>query len=122
MKAWVALGFLTVALSCGGILALTASAGEHAKPPTGVSDGNYQTMTDAAMRQMHADMNRAAPTGDADHDFLTMMIPHHQGAVDAARAVLLYGRDPRTLRLAKEILAEQALEIEYMRSLLRQEP
>ena len=56
-------------------------------------------------------------SGDPDRDFAAMMIPHHQGAVDAAKAVLLYGKDPQVKRLAQEILTEQALEIEYMRRL-----
>lgn len=32
--------------------------------------------------------------GNPDHDFVTMMMPHHQGAVDMAEAVLLSTQDP----------------------------
>jgi YVTN family beta-propeller protein len=61
----------------------------------------------------------AAPmTGDADHDFSAMMIPHHQGAIDMARAYLASAaaaKDPATRRLAQEIIVTQEQEIEVMR-------
>ena len=63
-------------------------------------------------RMMHA--MHATPTGDADIDFLAMMIPHHAGAVDMARAVLRHGRDAATRQLAEEIIASQTIEIEGM--------
>lgn len=68
---------------------------------------------DAAMARMMNDMHRPL-AGDPDRDFLAMMIPHHQGAVDMARLVLLHGRDPLTRQLAEGILASQAVEIGAM--------
>jgi len=44
-----------------------------------------------------------------------MMIPHHQGAIDMAKAELLYGKDPRMRRLAQEIIVDQQSEIEAMK-------
>src|SRR3546814_9601453 len=38
---------------------------------------------DAAMAKMMADMT-VKPTGDIDRDFVDMMVPHHQGAIDMA--------------------------------------
>ena len=70
---------------------------------------------------MHRDM-RIAPSGDVDRDFLRMMIPHHQGAIDMALAVLKYGRDERVKRLAQSIVVEQGEEITYMRTLLDGSP
>jgi uncharacterized protein (DUF305 family) len=78
---------------------------------------------DAGMARMMADMHGARPTGNPDIDFLAMMIPHHAGAVDMARAVLRYGRDPVTRQLAEEIIAGQTVEIEGMQrrlAMLRQ--
>ena len=54
-------------------------------------------------------------TGDPDHDFSAMMIPHHAGAIDMAKAVLLHGKDPVLRRLAQEIVVTQQQEIQVMR-------
>lgn len=71
------------------------------------------------MDQMHKDMMSPKPTGDADRDFLATMIPHHEGAVEMARLVLIHGKDPLVRRLAEEIIAGQQSEIEAMRARLR---
>jgi uncharacterized protein (DUF305 family) len=68
----------------------------------------------AAMREMMADMT-IKPTGDVDRDFVAMMVPHHQGAVDMAKAELKYGHNERLRRLAQEIVAKQQQEILVMR-------
>ena len=86
---------------------------------SGPSDGQptfYSEMSDANAR-MHAAMDVPA-TGDIDRDFMRMMIPHHQGAVDMARLLLKYGQDPRLKRLAQSIIVEQDQEIAYMQTLL----
>ena len=69
---------------------------------------------DAAMNKMMDDMHAPAYPGNPDVDFLVMMIPHHQGAVDMARLALVYGNDPLTRRLAEEIIASQTVEISAM--------
>jgi Domain of unknown function (DUF305) len=66
---------------------------------------------------MHEGMD-VAPTGDVDRDFMRMMIPHHQGAIDMARVLLKYGHDEKVRRLAQSIIVEQGQEIAYMRTLL----
>ena len=68
----------------------------------------------AAMQRMDHDM-MTPPSGDADRDFATMMIPHHQGAVAMAEAELRFGRDPVLRRLAQGIIVEQQQEIAVMR-------
>jgi uncharacterized protein (DUF305 family) len=78
-----------------------------------------QLMNDA-MAVMDQGMESAPMTGDPDHDFAAMMIPHHQGAVDMARAELLYGKDPVLRRLAQEIIVTQEQEIEVMLLRLKQ--
>lgn len=70
------------------------------------------------MQKMMADMHRPGYTGNADVDFLAMMIPHHQGAVDMARLLLIHGKDPLTRKLAEEIIASQTTEIAAMRARL----
>jgi uncharacterized protein (DUF305 family) len=69
---------------------------------------------DAAMKKMMNDM-AVKPTGDVDVDFVAMMVPHHQGAIDMAIAVLRYGRNAQIRRLAQEIIVTQQQEIVAMR-------
>ena len=74
----------------------------------------FQSEMDAGMARMMQDMHASGYSGNADIDFLAMMIPHHAGAVDMARLVLQHGRDPATRRLAEEIIAGQTIEIQGM--------
>ncbi len=67
------------------------------------------------MQKMMNDMHAPGYTGNADIDFLAMMIPHHEGAVEMARLVLIHGRDPLTRKLAEEIITGQVVEIEGMK-------
>ena len=69
---------------------------------------------DAAMRKMMRDM-AAKPTGDVDVDFVAMMVPHHQGAIDMSLAVIRLGRNAQIRRLAQEIIVTQQQEIAAMR-------
>jgi uncharacterized protein (DUF305 family) len=73
-----------------------------------------------AMSVMHKGMHAAPQTGDPDRDFVTMMIPHHQGAIDMAKVLLLYGKDPQLRRLAQEIITDQQSEIQLMQLWLKQ--
>jgi len=67
---------------------------------------------------MHKDM-AISYSGDADIDFIKGMIPHHQGAIDMAKIVLQYGKDPETKKLAEEIIAAQEKEIAFMQDWLK---
>ena len=75
----------------------------------------FRREMDAGMRKMMEDMHAPGYTGNADVDFLAMMIPHHEGAVEMARLALIHGRDPLTRKLAEEIIASQTVEIDAMR-------
>ena len=55
------------------------------------------------------------PSGDVDKDFVAMMVPHHQGAIDMAQIYLRYGRNEQLRRLAQEIIVTQQQEIAVMR-------
>jgi uncharacterized protein (DUF305 family) len=94
------------------VLVLTAGA-------TGQPADDFYTLTDDAMARMHVAMH-VAPSGDPDRDFATVMVAHHQGAVEMALLELRFGRDERLRRLAQGIIVEQRQEIQVMRSILEQ--
>ncbi|MBC7414209.1 MAG: DUF305 domain-containing protein [Herminiimonas sp.] len=99
-----------------------AMSGHHhaattaAAPPAFVASREkpYGALVDDAMAIMNDGMARAPMNGNADHDFAAMMIPHHEGAVDMAKAELLYGTNPVLRRLAQEIIVTQGQEIQVM--------
>src|SRR5919197_1242926 len=64
----------------------------------------------AAMGRMHASMRSTQTSGDPDVDFVALMLPHHEAAIDMARTELLHGTDPQMRRLAQEIIADQQSE------------
>jgi hypothetical protein len=74
---------------------------------------SFLSENDSAMTKMMADMT-IKPSGDVDRDFVAMMVPHHQGAIDMAQAVLRYGRNEQLRRLAQEIVVTQQQEIAAM--------
>lgn len=69
---------------------------------------------EAAMTKMMTDM-AAKPSGDIDRDFVAMMNPHHQGAIDMAVIELRYGKNEQLRRIAQEIIVDQMQEIAAMK-------
>lgn len=74
----------------------------------------------SAMDKMHATMASVQPSGNSDADFVRLMLPHHQAAIDMAKAELLYGKDAQMRRLAQEIVTDQQSEIQLMQLWLKQ--
>lgn len=73
----------------------------------------------AAMDRMSKAMAAVPMTGNTDHDFVAMMIPHHQGGIDMARFELANGHDPAMRKLAKAVVAAQEREIADMQAWLK---
>ena len=104
-------------LAMGG--GFTGPSFVHAMP--GMQMGNAASPAAQAyatgMERMNRDMS-ITMSGDADRDFATMMIPHHQGAIDMAKVELQYGRDPTLHHMAEAIIAAQEREIGALRQWL----
>jgi uncharacterized protein (DUF305 family) len=83
------------------------------KPATTPADKAFA----ASMKTMMNNMN-VKPTGKPDKDFVLMMMPHHQGAIDMAKVELQYGTDPELRQLATDIVAAQEKEIAQMKAWL----
>jgi Domain of unknown function (DUF305) len=77
------------------------------------SEAAFLAENAAAMKKMMNDMD-VKPTGNVDLDFVAMMVPHHQGAIDMAMALLRHGRNPQLKRMAQEIIITQQQEIAAM--------
>jgi uncharacterized protein (DUF305 family) len=91
------------------------------KPPQFVASTAkpFSALMNDAMAVMDDGIRRAPMDGVAEHDFVTMMIPHHQGAIDMAKGVLLYSKDPELRNLAQGIITEQQNEIKVMQAWLQ---
>jgi hypothetical protein len=89
---------------------ICSSATEAAFP----AETPYLTENDAAMNKMMSGMV-IQPTGDVDRDFVAMLAPHHQGAIEMAQSVLRNGHNEQIRRLAQEIIVTQQQEIAAMR-------
>ena len=101
--------------TCAAVACFLCPASEQAEAASASGpDSDFARAMTASMEKMDADMMGAPMTGDPDHDLSAMMIPHHQGAIDMAKAFLLHGRDPALRRLAQEIIVTQAQEIDVM--------
>jgi len=108
-----------------GITAISMLGTILVRASTNNSDGQFRTDVNwseliASMDKMHMAMGAIKPSGDSDVDFVRLMLPHHQAAIDMAKTQLLYGKDPQMRRLAQEIITDQQLEIELMQRWLKQ--
>lgn len=97
-----------------GISSLCLAAGGSAYAASADPEQPYLTVISAAMARMMFGMS-VEPLGDVDRDFVAMMTPHHQGAIDMAVAELRYGRNEQLRRIAQEIIVDQQQEIAAMK-------
>jgi len=83
------------------------------------AEARYLAENVSAMTKMMIDMG-IRPSGDVDTDFVAMMVPHHQGAIEMAQVELRYGHNEPLRRMAQEIIVTQLQEITAMRLSLGQ--
>ena len=91
----------------------------HSHDRTMREDPNWAELM-GSMDRMHAAMASVKRSGDNDVDFVQLMLPHHQAAIDMAKTQLMYGKDPQMRRLAQQIITDQQSEIELMKLWLKQ--
>ncbi len=122
----VALGVLATAAFLNAYSAKPQSLADFisaicAKPfrSAAAAEAPYLAENVSAMTKMMIEMG-IKPSGDVDTDFVAMMAPHHQGAIEMAQAELRYGRNEPLRRMAQEIIVTQLQEISAMRLALGQ--
>ncbi len=109
----------------GGGMMPSAMPGRPGGMMPSAMPGTPGCMTPSGMPRMpgmmsSADMARlTAATGkDFDKQFLQMMIVHHTGAIQMARAEQAYGSNPDVKALAGRIIKDQQAEIATMQKML----
>ncbi|HLS69875.1 MAG TPA: DUF305 domain-containing protein [Kiloniellales bacterium] len=117
-----------------GLLVGTAAVAQAQSDPEHHSSAHHGHAPDAkeqlpdftqayvdAMDEMHGPMMDGILADDPDLAFVLGMIPHHQGAVEMARTVLEYGRDPQIAAWAEEMIETQEREIAEMEAWLEKQ-
>ena len=95
-------------------------AGTHDHSGQSTAEPDWSELI-ASMEKMHMAMGAVQRSGNSDVDFVRLMLPHHQAAIDMAKTQLLYGKDSQMRRLAQEIITDQQSEIELMQRWLKQQ-
>ena len=118
MKIVTTLLVAVVACSFAATIAVQAGAHDHGSQTS--TDPDWSELI-ASMDKMHMAMGAIERSGNSDVDFVRLMLPHHQAALDMAKTQLMYGKDPQMRRLAQEIITDQQSEIELMQRWLKQQ-
>ena len=93
---WLALLLVVVPL-------VVAASGAHNPGQQSAETGALAAWSElmGSMDKMESAMGQAKTSGISDLDFVNLMMPHHQAAIDMAKTELLYGKDPQIRRLAQ---------------------
>ena len=110
--------FAAAVLALAGVAAnlVTPVNGQAMQHPMDETENPADKAFLGAMHDMMVGMHRNMPTGNTDADFVRMMVPHHQSAVEMAKAELQYGKDPELKTLAQSIVSDQEREIALMKA------
>lgn len=110
------LAFAVASLSMSGALAQSGKQEMKAD-----SHAAHHKMHES-METMHKDMMAMKSKGDTDQDFITMMIRHHQGAIDMAQIEIDQGKDEKTKAFAKKTIEMQKKDIAELQAMLKNKP
>jgi hypothetical protein len=110
--------FGTAIFAASILLGVAAASFAHDAPPASqpppAEEAAFLSENEAAMDRMMSAM-AVKPSGDIDRDFVAVMSPHHQGAIDMAVIELRHGRNEQLKRIAQEIIVDQMQEIDAMK-------
>jgi len=108
---------LSIVLAAAPAMAQQSQGMQHDMPNTPASRAYMQSM-----ETMNKAMMSQPMTGDADHDFASMMRAHHQAAVDMAKVEIQYGKNPEMKKMAEKVVADQSKEIKQLDTWLGRHP
>ena len=74
--------------------------------------GFAKVMEESMMGMMNMPKMDEHTASSTDHQFVSMMVPHHQSAANIAKGFLQYGKDAGLLGMAKKMISDQTQEIE----------
>jgi uncharacterized protein (DUF305 family) len=78
---------------------------------TGGVNLEFNMKMEIIMDTMDRNTSLQSVIGNIDHDFATLMISHHQSAMDMADLIIQYGHDSYMMNLAREIRDDMEIEI-----------
>ena len=84
---------------------------------------DYEAFNKKAKEDMHKmmkEMKKTKKSNNVDKDFLSAMIAHHQGAIDASKQILEVSDNDKIKRFAKDIISAQEKEIAEFKNLLKE--
>ncbi len=79
----------------------------------------YQREFKSILDNMVRKMNSAPATNNLNVDFLSEILPHHEGAINMSKTVLKFDICPELKKLAENIVINQASQVQQMQTLLR---
>lgn len=103
------------------VLGMTIASGPSALAQTN-SGAEFTKEMKSATTTMHQGMGMESEGGNPDRHFASMMIPHHQGAIDMARAYLKVGKDPEIRKMAEKVIKDQEKEIGEFTAWIKKHP
>ncbi|MCF0147067.1 MAG: DUF305 domain-containing protein [Clostridium sp.] len=81
------------------------------------SKQGYNHEYNIIFKTMKKEMNAAPNTGNVNLDFVLEMIPHHEGGINMAKAIVKHGSNPEVKKIAENIITSQSAEIPIMQEL-----
>lgn len=114
--------YLTISCTLRDEGEFTNTAGKDAIATCGYisAASSYQQEYAYIMEAMHKEVAQVELVRDDKINFLNQMIPHHQGAIDMAEAIIKCTNDRRIVNIARGIITEQRSEIAIMESMIKE--